>query len=104
VSEEEGTPRARPRDDTDLPAFHPMVPAEMENGLHPSNATPDSFGSPTRIVNEHRAYRDGCFGLPGLLLRSRGVKVTVLQDDGCIELMRRFIREQPVLWNEDSEV
>jgi hypothetical protein len=55
-------------------------------------------------VNEHRAYRDGCFGLPGLLLRSRGVEVTVLQDDGCIELMRRSIREQPVLWNEDIGV
>lgn len=78
-----------------------MVPAEMENGLHPSNATPDSYGSPTRIVNEHRAYRDGCFGL---LLRSRGVEVTVLQDDGCIELMRRFIREQPVVGNEDIGV
>jgi hypothetical protein len=31
-------------------------------------------------------------------------EVTVLQDDGCIELMQRFIREQPVLWNEDIGV
>ena len=35
------------------------------------------------------------------LLRSRGVEVTVLQDVRCIEMMRRFIREQPLLWNED---
>jgi len=35
------------------------------------------------------------------LLRSRGVEVTVLQDERCIEMMRRFIREQPLLWNED---
>ena len=35
------------------------------------------------------------------LLRSRGVEVTVLQDGRCIEMMRRFIREQPLLWNED---
>ena len=38
------------------------------------------------------------------LLRSRGVEVTVLQDGRCIEMMRRFIREQPVLWNEDIGV
>jgi len=38
------------------------------------------------------------------LLRSRGVEVTVLQDERCIEMMRRFIREQPVLWNEDIGV
>ncbi len=38
------------------------------------------------------------------LLRSRGVEVTVLQDGRCIDLMRGFIREQPVLWNEDIGV
>ena len=38
------------------------------------------------------------------LLRSRGVEVTVLQDERCIEMMRRFIREQPLLWNEDIGV
>jgi cytosine deaminase len=38
------------------------------------------------------------------LLRLRGVEVTVLQDGRCIEMMRRFIREQPVLWNEDIGV
>jgi len=35
------------------------------------------------------------------LLRSRGVAIEVLQDPGCIELMRRFIAEKPSLWNED---
>ena len=38
------------------------------------------------------------------LLRSRGVEVTVLQDGRCIEMMQRFTREQPVLWNEDIGV
>jgi cytosine deaminase len=38
------------------------------------------------------------------LLRSRGVDVTVLQDGRCIEMMQRFIREQPTLWNEDIGV
>ncbi len=35
------------------------------------------------------------------LLRSRGVQVDVLQDETCVELMRRFIANQPELWNED---
>jgi cytosine deaminase len=38
------------------------------------------------------------------LLRSRGVTVDVLQDARCVELMRRFIREHPELWNEDIGV
>ena len=38
------------------------------------------------------------------LLRERGVVVEVLQDARCVELMRRFIREHPQLWNEDIGV
>ena len=38
------------------------------------------------------------------LLRSRGVELTVLQDARCVEMMQRFIREHPALWNEDIGV
>ena len=38
------------------------------------------------------------------LLRSRGVKVDVLQDARCIEMMQQFIRNNPTLWNEDIGV
>ncbi|SRR5579884_2899431 len=38
------------------------------------------------------------------LLRDRGVAIEVLQDARCVELMRRFIRERPGLWNEDIGV
>ena len=38
------------------------------------------------------------------LLRSRGVAVEVLQDPRCVELMRRFIADNPELWNEDIGV
>ena len=38
------------------------------------------------------------------LLRSRGVKVDVLQNLECIGLMERFISEYPQLWNEDIGV
>ncbi len=34
-------------------------------------------------------------------LKSNGVSLTVLQDEECIELMRRFIADKPALWNED---
>ncbi len=34
-------------------------------------------------------------------LQSAGVKVVDLNDARCIELMARFIREKPELWNED---
>ena len=35
------------------------------------------------------------------LLRARGVDVVVVQDARCLEMMKRFIREHPALWNED---
>jgi cytosine deaminase len=38
------------------------------------------------------------------LLRQRGVIVDVVQDSRCIELMRRFIEQNPALWNEDIGV
>jgi creatinine deaminase len=38
------------------------------------------------------------------LLRSRGVIVEVLQDALCIDLMSRFIKAYPELWNEDIGV
>jgi cytosine deaminase len=38
------------------------------------------------------------------LLRARGVGVEVLRDSRCTEMMRRFIREHPTIWNEDIGV
>jgi len=35
------------------------------------------------------------------LLQSRGVKLLVLQNETCIELMEHFIKKHPKLWNED---
>ncbi len=35
------------------------------------------------------------------LLRRRGVRLDVLNNRDCIDLMRQFINDQPVLWNED---
>lgn len=35
------------------------------------------------------------------LLKSRGVELTILQNEECITLMEQFITANPVLWNED---
>jgi len=35
------------------------------------------------------------------LLRSRGVRVDVVQDPRCITMMKQFIATHPELWNED---
>ncbi len=57
------------------------------------------YGIPRVIVGENQTFRG-----EEQLLRERGVIVDVLQDAHCIELMRRFIREHPELWNEDIGV
>ncbi|HTQ38257.1 MAG TPA: nucleoside deaminase [Pirellulales bacterium] len=57
------------------------------------------YGIPRVIVGENQTFMG-----EEELLRSRGVKVEVLQNPHCIELMRRFIREKPELWNEDIGV
>ena len=55
------------------------------------------YGIPKVIVGENRTFLG-----EEALLRSRGVDVQVLQDPACIDLMRRFIRDHPGLWNEDT--
>jgi cytosine/creatinine deaminase len=48
------------------------------------------------IVGENRTFMG-----EEELLRSRGVKVEVVQDPRCIAMMEKFIRARPQLWNED---
>ncbi len=54
------------------------------------------YGIPHVIVGENQTFMG-----EEELLRSRGVRVDVVQDATCIELMKRFIAEEPRLWNED---
>ena len=51
---------------------------------------------PRVIVGENRTFRG-----PEEYVRSRRVSVEVLNDATCMQLMERFIREHPTLWNED---
>ena len=54
------------------------------------------FGIPRVIVGENRN-----FGGNEALLRERGVEVIIADDQDCVALMARFIKEKPALWNED---
>jgi len=57
------------------------------------------YGIPKVIIGENQTF----LGEEDLL-RSRGVEVGGLQDAACMELMRSFIAEHPLLWNEDIGV
>ena len=54
------------------------------------------YGIPHVIAGENKTFTG-----EEELLRSRGVRVDVLQDETCIGLMRDFIAARPELWNED---
>jgi creatinine deaminase len=57
------------------------------------------YGIRTVVVGENRTFMG-----EEEWLRNRGVRVDVVQDDGCIAMMREFIRRNPTLWNEDIGV
>ena len=54
------------------------------------------FGVPRVVVGENENFAGNVE-----FLRSRGVVVELLDDRDCKELMARFIRERPELWDED---
>jgi cytosine deaminase len=57
------------------------------------------YGIPKVVIGENQTF----VGEEDLL-RSRGVALDVLQDITCIQMMSRFIRAHPDLWNEDIGV
>ena len=57
------------------------------------------YGIPRVIVGENRTFMG-----EEELLRSRGVDVTVVDDQTCVSFMERMINERPELWNEDIGV
>jgi cytosine/creatinine deaminase len=57
------------------------------------------YGIPHVIIGENKTFMG-----EEELLRSKGVKVDVLQDETCIRIMEDFIKNSPELWNEDIGV
>lgn len=54
------------------------------------------FGIRTVVVGENVNFRGNIE-----FLETAGITVRLLDDDACKELMARFIRERPDLWDED---
>jgi cytosine deaminase len=51
---------------------------------------------PRIVIGENKNFQG-----PEDYLRLRGVQLTLVNDQECIALLRRFIEEHPELWNED---
>jgi cytosine deaminase len=54
---------------------------------------------PRIVIGENVTFKG-----PEEYVRSQVVKVEVLQDPTCIQLMREFVAAHPRLWNEDIGV
>lgn len=54
---------------------------------------------PRIVVGENVTFQG-----PEAYLRSQNVKIEILNDPACIQLMRDFIQARPELWNEDIGV
>jgi len=64
------------------------------------------FGVPKVIVGESVNFcgGEGKWGKSPDFMRANGIEVIDLHDSECIEMMAKFIRENPKLWNEDIGV
>jgi creatinine deaminase len=54
------------------------------------------YGVPHIVIGENRTFRG-----PEEYMRSRGVRLDIIDDAECVTMMSRFVREHPELWNED---
>jgi len=57
------------------------------------------YGIPKVIIGENKTFMG-----EEELLKSRGVQIEILQNQTCIDMMIKFIKENPALWNEDIGV
>jgi creatinine deaminase len=57
------------------------------------------FKIPRIVIGENVTFQG-----PEEYMRAQGVQLHILQDPGCIALMRDFIAQRPELWNEDIAV
>lgn len=57
------------------------------------------YGIPKVVIGENKTFMG-----EEELLRSKGVEVEVAENEECYQLMQKFIKEKPELWNEDIGV
>jgi creatinine deaminase len=54
------------------------------------------YAIPRVVIGENRTFRG-----PEDYVRSRGVRLEIVDDAECVRMMQDFIRKFPALWNED---
>jgi len=54
------------------------------------------YGIPKVVIGENKTFMG-----EEELLHSKGVKIEVVNDNTCINMMNKFIDKNPILWNED---
>lgn len=86
----ENAGRLKPEDYARATLYSTLSPCDMCSGAALL------YKIPRIVIGEHLTFRG-----PEEYLRSRGVVVDVLNNEECVALMRKFIAENPELWDED---
>jgi len=89
----ENAGRLKARDYQRAILYSTLSPCDMCSG------TALLYKIPRIIIGENKTFQG-----PESYTQSRGIKLEVLQDKRCIELMEKFIKDRPELWNEDIGV
>lgn len=82
--------RLRPADYRRSVLYTTLSPCDMCSG------TVLLYKIPVVVIGESRTFRG-----PEEYLKNRGVRLEILDDAECYQLMQRFINTHPELWNED---
>jgi cytosine deaminase len=82
--------RLRPADYRRSVLYSTLSPCDMCSG------TALLYRIPRIVIGENRTFQG-----PEDYVRSRGVKLEIVNDAECIALMQEFIATHPELWNED---
>lgn len=89
----ENAGRLKARDYQRAILYSTLSPCDMCSG------TALLYKIPRIIIGENKTFQG-----PESYTQSRGIKLEILQDKKCIELMENFIKARPELWNEDIGV
>jgi creatinine deaminase len=86
----ENAGRLKPSDYRKSVLYSTLSPCDMCSG------TALLYRIPKIVIGENRTFRG-----PEDYTASRGIELTVVDSEECIQLMRDFIAARPELWNED---
>jgi len=89
----ENAGRLKARDYARATLYSTLSPCDMCSG------TALLYKIPRIVVGENVTFQG-----PEAYVKSRGVRLEILQDPACILMMKEFIRRSPSLWDEDIGV